>query len=126
MTKTSFVTDFSLEEADGRPVTFSALVRAVEQHCKSLLDGETFCDKSSWDPEDNNARLPERWRILIAFAMRGDSEGYYVHIGVMIDFGSIQQPGTYIDIGFAKVWTAQAAEDIAIEAQRFLSAAREN
>ncbi len=74
-------------------------MKAVEQHCKPLLDGETFCDRSTWDAEAKDTRLPEHWRSLIAFAMDGDSEGYYVHIGVMVDFGSIQQAGRYVDIG---------------------------
>ncbi len=126
MIRAEFITDFSLEESDGKPVTFSAIVKAVEQHCKPLLDGETFCDRSTWDAEAKDTRLPEHWRSLIAFAMDGDSEGYYVHIGVMVDFGSVQQPGKYIDIGFVKLWTPKAAQDVAVKAQRFLSAARQN
>ena len=127
MTKDEWVTDFKLEEADGKPVTLSAIVQAVKKHCKELLDGDSFCDRSTWGP-DAERRLPERWRSLIAFALDGDNEGYYVHIGVMVSFGgdTDDDPGHYIDMGFAKMWTPEQAQRLATEAQRFLSAARWN
>lgn len=125
MTKEEWVTDFKLEETDGQPVTLSAIVKAVAIHCKEILNGDSFCDRSTWIGE--GGRLPERWRSLIAFAMDGDCEGYYVHIGVMVEFGSGQShPGEYIDMGFAKVWDAKQAQQLATEAQRFLSACRWN
>ena len=130
MTKAEWVTDFKLEEADGKPITLSAIVKAVKEHCKELLDGESFCDVAAWSP-NVETRLPERWRSLIAFAMDGDCEGYYVHIGCLVSFGDwapmmLYKPGHYIDIGFAKVWSAEQAQKLATEAQRFLSAARWN
>jgi hypothetical protein len=42
MTKAEWVTDFKLEGSDGAPVTLSAIVKAVEEHCKAKLEGETF------------------------------------------------------------------------------------
>ncbi len=126
MTKAERVTDFRLEEPDGKPVALSAIVKAVEQHCKTQLQGEAFCDRSSWDVETKDRRLPKRWRGLIAFAVDGDSEGYYVHIGVMVTFGDGLRPGEYIDMGFVKLWDAKAAQIVATEAQRFLSASRWN
>ena len=115
-----------LEEADGMPVTLSAIIRAVEEYLKPQLDGERFCDRSEWDAESKGRRLPKRWRSLIAFALDGDSEGYYVHIGVMVDFGDRLEPGKYIDMGFVKLWDALTARAVATEAQRFLSATRWN
>jgi hypothetical protein len=127
MTRAEWVTDFKLDEADGQPITFSALVEAVKAHCKEILDGESFCDVTAWGGEQaKGRRLPARWRSLIAFALDGDCEGYYVHIGVMVDFGDWDRPGQYLDAGFAKVWTAEQAQKLATEAQRFLSAARWN
>ncbi len=127
MTKAEWVTDFKLQGPDGKPVPLSDIVKAVEEHCKAKLDGERFHDRSAWDSKGHPpARLPERWRHLIAFAIDGDSEGYYVHIGVMIGFGDIQEPGRYLDIGFVKLWDPKTAQDVATEAQRFLSASRWN
>ncbi len=127
MTKAEWVTDFKLEETDGKPVTLCAIVKAVEEHCKAQLDGERFYISADWEPKGRvPERLPERWRSLIAFAIDGDSEGYYVHIGLIINFGDLQQPGKYIDMGFVKLWDAKTAQTVATEAQRFLSAARWN
>jgi hypothetical protein len=126
MTPTETVTDFKLEEPDGKPVTFSAILKAVEKHCKPLLDGETFFDQAGWGKDTKDARLPKRWRSLIAWTMDGNSEGYYVHLGLMVDFGNNLQPGHYIDIGYAKLWDPNAAQAVATEAQRFLSAVRWN
>ena len=125
MTKAEWVTDFKLEEPDGKPVTLSAIVQAVKKHCKELLDGESFCDRSTWGP-DAERRLPERWRHLIAFWMEGDDEGWYVHIGVMVEFGGGGHHGEYIDMGIAKVWSVETAQRLATEAQRFLTATRWN
>jgi hypothetical protein len=127
MTKAEWVTDFKLEEPDGgQPITCTALLYGIEKHCKTLLEGEHFYDCSAWSA-DKNRRLPARWRCLIAFAVDGDSEGYYVHIGVMVSYSDGEfGPGQYLDCGFVKMWTAKAAQLLATEAQRFLSAARWN
>lgn len=124
MIRSEQVTDFKLEHEDGTPVTTGEIVKAVEAHCKELLDGESFCDRSKWFGEID--KLPERWRHLIAWWMEGDNEGWYVHLGVMVDFGGGGKPGEYWDMGFAKLWSPETAKKVATEAQRFLTAARWN
>jgi hypothetical protein len=126
MTRAEQVTDFKLEEPDGKPVTFTAIIKAINDHCKDLMGGDCFTDKSKWDTPPVDIRLPACWRSLIAFAMDGDNEGYYVHVGVMVDFGYGDRPGEYLDIGFVKLWEAETAQRVATEAQRFLSASRWN
>jgi hypothetical protein len=127
MTKAEQITDFRLEEPNGKPVTLGAIVKAVEEFCKVQLDGERFHNRSDWESKEQPPkRLPKHWRSLIAFPVDGDSEGYYVHIGVMVCFGDLQQPGSYIDMGFVKLWDAGTAYTVAAEAQRFLSAVRWN
>ena len=124
MTRSEHVTDFKLDDADGRSITLSAVVKGVQEHCKEILEGERFCDRSEWFGE--GGPLPERWRHLIAYAMEGDNEGYYVHLGVMVDFGGGGKHGEYIDMGFVKLWSADHARRVCNEAQRFLTAARWN
>lgn len=120
------VTDFSLEEpGTGKQVTVSALIKALNLHCKEKLAGESFCDTSTWC-ERSGERIPDRYRSLIAFAIEGDSEGWYVHVGAMVRFGCDDGKGLYVDFGFAKMWSADEAYDLCREAQRFLSAARWN
>ena len=118
------VTDFKLYGDGDKPITLSQLIKGAEKHLLPMLEGERFCDRSEWF--DEGGPLPARWRSLIAFAVDGDNEGYYVHVGVMVCFGTGKQHGEYIDAGFVKLWTAEHAQRIATEAQRFLSAARWN
>jgi len=124
MQRSEMVTDFKLYGDGDKPITVSQLIKGAEKHLKPMLDGEVFCDCSTWNGP--SPALPERWRSLIAFAVDGDNEGYYVHVGVMVCFGTDKQHGEYIDAGFVKLWTPEHAQRIATEAQRFLSAARWN
>jgi hypothetical protein len=123
MNKTEMVTDFKLE-TDGKAVKTVDLVKALNEHCKAQLDGETFSCSAAWDNPE--ARLPERYRWLIAFAVEGGSEGWYVHVGAIIQKRSLSDPNEYIDFGFAKVWSVEASFAVQREAQRFLTAARWN
>lgn len=121
------VTTFSLEEpGTGKQVTVSALIKALNLHCKEKLAGESFCDTTAWDSARKDERVPERYRSLIAFAMEGSSEGWYVHVGAIIAFGDGPYPGIYINFGHAKMWSAEEAYDLCREAQRFLTATRWN
>lgn len=125
MNSKDVVTTFSLEEKEtGKGVTISSLIRALNEHARDLLKGESFCDRTQWDEGRKDERIPARFRALIAFVMEGDSEGWYVHIGAMVDFS--QKKGTYIDFGHAKMWSAEEAYALGIEAQKFLTAARCN
>ena len=124
MVGSEMVTDFRLEDAEGKPVSLSAIVKAVNAHCQGIMDGERFCDRDAWDGVTRY--LPERWRSLIAFWQEGDNEGWYVHIGCMVDYGYGERHGEYIDMGFVKLWTPDAAKKLCTEAQRFLTACRWN
>ncbi|GGG86637.1 hypothetical protein [Edaphobacter dinghuensis] len=121
------VTGFSLEEKDsGKNVTVTSLIQAVNAHCKNLLQGESFCDRTAWDEDRKNERIPKRFRSLISFAIEGESEGWYVHVGAMVAFGNRPYPGIYIDFGHAKLWSSEDAYALGMEAQKFLTAVRWN
>jgi hypothetical protein len=118
------VTDFKIE---GK--TTSEVITALREHLKAqrIEAGEyDFCDCGQWTTA---VKVPETFRWLIAYAVEGESEGWYVHVGVLVHDSEKTTPGslshyTYQDWGFAKTWTPESAYAIAREAQRFLSAAR--
>jgi hypothetical protein len=123
MNKAEMVTDFKLE-ANGQNIKVADLIKALNKHCRPQLQGESFCCSAAWDnPEET---IPARFRWLIAYAVEGESEGWYVHVGVLIQGMLVNQPTIYKDFGFAKVWTADDCYALAKEAQRFLTAARWN
>jgi hypothetical protein len=120
------VTGFKIE---GKTTT--EVITALREYLKAceVAGGDyDFCDCSQWAKVP--AKVPDIFRWLIAYAVEGESEGWYVHIGVLVssDCGRMPLDGlsryTYEDWGFAKTWTADSAYAIAREAQRFLSAAR--
>ena len=125
MTKAEMVTDFTLE---GK--TVDEVIQALREHCKGLLED---CDDFGLSPDiqygAKGARVPDRYRWVVAFAVEGESEGWYVHVGCQVpDQNASKLTGLavyqYVDWGFAKVWSADSAYALAREAQRFLSAAR--
>lgn len=121
------VTTFSLEEpGTGKQVSVSALIKAINAHCREQLKGESFCDTTAWDSLRKDERVPQTYRSLIAFAMEGESEGWYVHVGAIVVFGDGPYPGIYVNFGHAKMWSAEDAYDLCREAQRFLTATRWN
>lgn len=63
------------------------------------------------------SRIPQDFQHLIAFAVEGGSEGYYVHIGALLPGGRYQQ------FGIAKTNTSESAYELAKQASRFLAAA---
>jgi hypothetical protein len=66
--------------------------------------------------------VPEKYWKLLAFAVEGNSEGYYVHVGVILSGKSSQ----YVEFGLAKTYSPESAYQIAKEASRFLVAAQWN
>lgn len=57
------VTTFSLEEpGTGKQVPVSALIKAINAHCREQLKGESFCDTTAWDSLRKDERVPESGR----------------------------------------------------------------
>ena len=113
------ITDFKLDGASIRQ-----LFRAINAHL----------DKCGIEPEDrgfgvcgfeNDPPIPERrsYRWLVAWAVEGESEGFYIHCGAIRQAQHYGEKNEYIDFGHAKCYSADQAYAIAREAQRFLTAA---
>jgi hypothetical protein len=112
------------------------LIKAINAYCDSLAAPalhpaifsadagfEHFCCSAAWD--DPNAKIPERFRWLIAFAVEGENEADYCHVGALQENGGPHR--LYIDFGFTKVWGGpNQARQVAVEVQRFLNASRWN
>ena len=113
--------------------TCRELCRAVTAYCKSKgLEPDEY----GFNPHqpalfgESELRLPEKWWHLIAFVVEGGSEGFYIHIGAMIQqHVSADNPdgaARWIDLGLAKTYSPDNAYALATEAQRFLMAAEWN
>ncbi len=131
MTATEQVTDFKLEDAAGKPILLTDLLRALEAHLNAndatKLDGERFACLASWPGTDLDMYMPVRYRWLIAFHVEGENEADYVHLGAIIQPQKAAEKTEYLDFGFAKLWNGAAqARAVANEAARFLAAARWN
>jgi hypothetical protein len=104
----------------------SELIKAVNQHMIAMKiepEDYSFC-LSPCLFDDRTATIPQYHRYLIAYAIEGGSEGYYVHIGALMPGEKTEQQ--YIDFGFCKTYSSESAYNIAREAQRFLTAAAWN
>jgi hypothetical protein len=64
--------------------------------------------------------IPQDFHELIAYAVEGGSEGYYVHICALLPNGH------FMPFGIAKTWNPDSAYELAKQASRFLAAARWN
>ena len=113
--------------------TCRELCRAVTAYCKSKglePDEYGFNPTSQALFGEPGGRLPEKWWHLIAFVVEGGSEGFYIHIGAMIQqHVSAYNPdgaARWIDLGLAKTYSPDNAYALATEAQRFLMAAEWN
>lgn len=143
MTGTEMVTNFKLEGASIR-----ALLEELNAHMKLAgLEPEEyeFVVSAGIKYGDPARTVPNEraYRWLVAWAVEGGSEGYYVHVGAMMTRdewakGFDVLPGVkihakfddgymaYMDFGFCKTYSAESAYAICREAQRFLTAARWN
>ena len=130
MTQEEMVTQFKLREQNRQPVTVELLLRELDRHLKAKgLEADYYGFDKSLLPY-RGERIPENPRWLVAFAVDGENEGYYIHVGA-IEFLTLEYPrrmraGTYQDLGFAKTAAPDRAYAIAHEAQRFLTAAMWN
>jgi len=117
MNNAEMVTDFKMEGS-----TVADLCRAINEHLKRLgLEPDEYNFSST---DRGQAELPGNARWLVAFAVEGGNEGYYVHIGGATP--GWPGLGTYDDLAFCKTYDPDNAYAIAREAQRFLTAARWN
>lgn len=141
MNSTEQVTDFAVcihEPIPDKPgylrhvrnATIHDLLRAVNQHLKRIgIEPEEYdfsvsagiTARHGNDAGEKNPEIP-KFRWLVAFAVEGGSEGYYVHCGAILS-----DPGpdgrNYVEFGICKTYSADSAYAIAREVQRFLTAA---
>jgi hypothetical protein len=151
MSTVDHVTDFKLGEPRTEPskdypgtnvikgydmAKVADLIKAINAYCDSLAAPavhpaifsadagfEHFCCSAAWD--NPNEKIPERFRWLIAFAVEGENEADYCHVGAIQQNGAA--PTVYIDFGFTKLWGGpNQARAVAGEVQRFLNASRWN
>ena len=109
MTKSEEVTGYTLK--DNR--SSAGLCAALDEHLQARgIAPEEYGFLSAYS---GHAGPVPNFRWLVAFAVEGGSEGYYVHIGAI-------KEGVYTNLGFCKTWTPGRAYAIATEAQRFLTA----
>lgn len=122
------VTDFKLGDKEG--VLITDLIKALREHTKDLAEEYDFSLSPTLKYDFPDMRLPLDFWQLIAYAVEGGSEGYYIHAGCLIRFSKDGDDKTpyqrYLDFGFAKTYSVDSAYKIAREAQRFLTAARWN
>ena len=108
--------------------TVQSLLKALNAHCGALAEEYNFALDFDLAPETGYRAkpavpasvIPQDFRWLIAFAVEGGSEGYYVHVGAM-------RPGRiYEEFGLAKTNSSASAYELATQASRFLAAAAWN
>ena len=105
------------------------LIKAVNAYCGNRLAEEysfsaaAYLDYSSLPKNDKP--IPAEYWNLIAFAVEGGSEGYYVHFGAILRAESAAPP-SYVDFATAKTYSAESAYELARETSRFLAAAAWN
>jgi hypothetical protein len=129
MTKTEMITDFQLGNWDKEGVELSLLLKEINKHCGQIAEEYAFSLSPTFRFERiSNPCLPARYCQLIAFAVEGSNEGYYVHVGALLQPADRSKDFTqqYMEFGCAKTYSAESAYTLAKEAQRFLTAARWN
>ena len=112
------VTDYKLKDA-----THESMAAAINDYLKSIgiepqEYGYSACKRK---PQDEKTPIPERYRWLLSFFVEGGSEGYYCHVGFIVQpDGYSLDPTTYHDVCFCKTWDQESAGNIARAVQRFL------
>ncbi len=100
------------------------LLKAINAYCGQLAEEYDFSLNFALRPANglpqSETLIPEKYRWLVAFAVEGGSEGYYVHMGAMLDGGQYQE------FGLAKTNTAESAYELTKQTSRFLAAASWN
>ena len=99
------------------------LLKEINVHCESIgLEPNEYKLTLSGNRTEVPATVPENFWHLIAFAIEGGSEGWYIHIGAIVRSERRDQPPSYIDFGFSKTFDHDNAFALAREYQRFLDA----
>lgn len=100
------------------------LIDALNTFCGSLAEEYDFAlaydmrgPLTSRGCYESTATIPTDFRRLIAFAVEGSNEGYYVHVGALLP------DSKYQEFGLAKTYSADSAYEMAKQASRFLAAA---
>jgi hypothetical protein len=111
------VTDFKIDGA-----TYEDIARAVNAHLETMgIEPQEYgySAQDKYDPD--RPKTIGRYRWLVSYFVEGGSEGYYCHIGAIVDPETYSnEPRTYEDIAFCKTWDQRSAAAIATEVQRFL------
>jgi hypothetical protein len=105
--------------------TVQSLLKAINAYCGNLADEYDFSLDFDLVAETGlkaqagvePSRIPQDFQHLIAFAVEGGSEGYYVHVGALL------LGGRYQGFGMAKTYSSDSAYELAKQASRFLAAA---
>jgi hypothetical protein len=113
--------------------TVKSLLKAVNLHCGKLAEESDFSlsptllyGKYGKGKRGEDTLIPEKYWNLIAFAVEGQNEGYYIHIGALLRHDETTDTSEYMDLGVAKTYSSESAYAMAREAGRFLSAAAWN
>src|SRR5678815_818679 len=83
MNSKDMVTDFSIGEKEERKHV-ADLIKALNAYLKSIkveADEYNFCVAGPLG--GSSETITDKFRWLVAFAVEGDSEGYYVHVGAI-------------------------------------------
>lgn len=128
MTGSEMVTEFKLGDWSTEGVKIAELIKALREHTKGIAEEYDFVLSPTLKYDHPQMAIPARYSNLVAYAIEGGSEGYYVHVGCILQ-GEDSRANPfqkYLDFGFAKTYSAESAYKLATEAQRFLTAARWN
>jgi len=129
MTSSEMVTTWSPGEAEkeGKPIV--ELIKALNVHLKEKgIEPEEYGFNVQYDIGWNapDTPMPAFFWQLVAFAVEGGSEGYYVHVGCILKAKRGAKYPEYMEFGLAKTYTPDSAYALAKEAQRWLTAIRWN
>lgn len=102
-----------IDLSPGRAI--GTIVRELNDLLKTegIASDELFSDQTAWDPKKSKV-MPARWYWIACYPVRGNSEGYYVHIDVI--HGNDQRTL----IALTKVWDWDKACQLANGAARIL------
>jgi hypothetical protein len=112
------VTDFKL----GKDCKVGDLVDAINDYCGAIAEEYGFSTAIS----NPDMLIPAKYWQLVAFAVEGSNEGYYVHLGAILSPETRGGVAAYVQFGCAKTYTSDSAYEMAKQASRFLAAAAWN
>lgn len=104
---------------DDQPRSYADVIRELNVRLKDLIAdiGEDF-SCAAWGKEKE--AMPKSWRWISCYAVRGGSEGYYVHVDLIFSPEGSEQDGRRQMIGLCKCWSWDDAFRMANAATRVL------